>query len=113
MHADWNKTFTHTGGAEGSLMHGIGRLEPGSGAFGAALAAAERAAVTPSRRFGRSLSHVSFSPTPSRQAHGSCVCTSGLDDLNRLRRQGILSSRCTFQPSLRLFLDLLAHTRIH
>ena len=53
-------------------MHGMDSLEPGSGAFGAALAAAERASVTPSRRVGRSLSHVSSACICS-QSTGNCM----------------------------------------
>lgn len=56
-----------SGGAQGGLTPGIGRLAPGSGAFGAALAAAERASVTPSRRVGRSLSHDGSFQSPSLQ----------------------------------------------
>lgn len=44
-------------GRGGALMH-ISNMDPGSGAFGAALAAAERANSTPQFSIGRSLSQV-------------------------------------------------------
>ena len=42
-----------------TALRPLSNMDPGSGAFGAALAAAERASVTPKHRIGRSLSHVS------------------------------------------------------
>ena len=59
MHSDFLMTPASSRRAQGPSMHDMDRLEPGSGGFGAALAAAERASVTPARRVGRSLSHVS------------------------------------------------------
>ncbi len=42
---------------ETALMR-IGSMDPGSGAFGAALAAAERASITPKHKISRSISQV-------------------------------------------------------
>ena len=53
-------TPSYSRAAQGSSPLYLEGLEPGSGAFGAALAAAERASVTPARRVGRSFSQVSF-----------------------------------------------------
>lgn len=58
-------TPSYSSAAQASSTFYLEGLEPGSGAFGAALAAAERASVTPARRNGRSFSQVSlchFSP---------------------------------------------------
>ena len=51
-------------GDQGSSMLYIEGLEPGSGAFGAALAAAERASVNAPRRVSQSLSQVNFGNSP-------------------------------------------------
>ena len=110
MHAVYNKTPRYTGGAEGALTHGLGRLEPGSGAFGAALAAAERASVTPSRRVGRSLSHVSFLPAPPRQTRGNCVCTCGPDDVQQMEMTRDAQQLYYSEPILWLQLNALGCT---
>ena len=58
-------TPSYSSAAQASSTFYLEGLEPGSGAFGAALAAAERASITPARRNGRSFSQVSlchFSP---------------------------------------------------
>ena len=83
-------------------MQPMDSLEPGSGAFGAALAAAESASVTPSRRIGRSFSHVSFCTllqhhlqshgmahgfAASAQSQGQTGCT------NRLQAEALHLSR--------------------